>query len=84
MNEDGREDISDGVGILGYLFAGTVDLSCEQSADVTDDERVQLNDAVFLLTFLFRGGIEPSPPHAECGDDPTEGPVTCESYSPCE
>ena len=84
VNEDGQENISDGVGILRFLFAGTVALSCEQSADVDDDESVRLNDAVFLLTFLFRHGEEPPPPHAECADDPTDGTVTCESYAPCE
>ena len=70
INQDGELDISDPIGLLGFLFLGSRStLPC--AGDVTSpanrrvldgngDDAVNLSDAVFVLEYLFRGG--PSPP----------------------
>ncbi len=42
-----------------------------------------MSDGVRLLVHLFRGGSPPSPSTDECGPDPTEDALACESFAPC-
>jgi len=70
LNQDGALDISDAVGYLRMLFAGTsIDPPCEGDSlseggnlkllDVNADETVDLGDAVYILAYLFSQGPEP-------------------------
>ena len=82
-NADGTTNLSDGVLILLSLFRGGVPPPCEKSTDLNDDATINLTDAVYLLNFLFNAGTAPSVPFAECGSDPTEDELTCESFAAC-
>jgi hypothetical protein len=78
VNEDGQDDISDAIAILGYLFLGRpTELYCEKAADNNDDGEVNLSDAVFHLSWKFLGGLPPPPPYDACGSDPTPDGLTC-------
>ncbi len=70
VNQDGKLDVSDPVGLLNHLFLGTLPkLPCGNGTtkdpankallDVNGDGRVDLSDAVWELNFLFRGGGRP-------------------------
>ena len=83
-NADGSHDIADGVFILQFLFAGDVEPSCLKSVDSDDDGTPTITDALYLLNFLFSGGAAPPVPLGECGMDPTEDELTCQSYPACE
>lgn len=67
FNQDGKINIADVVGVLGYLFGGKVDtLPCEGGAghgegnlivlDFNGDGRLDISDAVACLRFLFANG----------------------------
>ncbi|MGQ9592125.1 MAG: hypothetical protein ACUVYA_17735, partial [Planctomycetota bacterium] len=70
-NADGRVDISDPVGALGYLFLGAAVLPCLDSGDVNDDGALEITDAIHAFGFLFLGGPPPAAPFPGCGLDPT-------------
>ncbi len=87
-NLDGKVDISDPVGTLGFLFLGAASdsLPCKDAADSNDDGKLDLSDAVYTLTYKFLGGAEtPAPGPLTCGADPTDDelpdcdddPATC-------
>jgi len=80
-------DLTDAVGILGFLFLGQQAPGCLDAADVDDNGAVELTDAVSILGFLFTGGVAPRPPGApgdgDCGGDPSEDDLDCASYPPC-
>ncbi len=82
-NADGSINIADAITILSYLFSGAEAPSCVKSADTNDDSQVNIADAIFVLGYLFGGGPDLDPPFKECGTDPTEDPLTCESFPPC-
>jgi hypothetical protein len=85
-NADGSHDLSDAVFILGFLFSGGADLSCEKSADCDDNGVLEITDAVRLLNYLFLGGPRPQEPFPDCGPDPSGDALSCQSYpaSACE
>ena len=84
INEDGRLDISDPIGLLGYLFLGGTVAPCPDATDANDDGKVDLSDAVYLLTFLFLGGTPPPEPGPDsCGLDPSADALG-ECEVPCE
>jgi hypothetical protein len=83
-NADGTQDLSDAVYVLSYLFSGGPPPTCIKSADSNDSSVVDLSDPVFLLGHLFLGGPRPADPWEDCGSDPTEDDLTCESFAPCE
>jgi hypothetical protein len=71
INQDGRLDISDAVGLLRGLFSGAaLRLPCEGGSvneggnrtllDLNDDARVDVADAIYLLGYLFHGGPRPA------------------------
>ncbi len=84
VNQDELVNLSDGIGILNYLFRQGSNPGCVNGADVDDSGQVNITDGIYLLTHLFLGGAPPAEPLAECGIDitPDDG-LECESYSPC-
>ena len=89
-DSSGSSDIGDAIGILNFLFAGTNEPLCMESADVNDDGSVDLGDATNLINWLFLGGpppVAPGPPgQAEaCGPDHPDSPVDlgCRTYTKC-
>ncbi len=83
-NADGRADISDAVAILGQLFLGVGNVTCEQAGDANDDGALDISDAVYILSFLFLGGDAIKPPAGACGADATGHDLPCESFPECE
>ncbi len=63
-NQDGRFNIADAIGLLGYLFEGTEAPCATEDAvtallDVNGDARVNIADAIFSLSYLFVDGEPP-------------------------
>ncbi len=83
-NSDGTVDISDSLFTLNYLFVGGPPLSCQDAADTNDDGRVDISDPIGTLGVLFLGnGTIPLPGTMECGLDPTDDELGCETYGSC-
>ena len=57
-NRDGAQDVSDGVCLLLFLFAGG-DAQCADGADADDSGVIEITDAIFLLSHVFLGGGPP-------------------------
>lgn len=57
----GQLDISDALGLIGYLFGDAASLpdSAEVNIDGSPDGRVSFADLSFLITYLFQGGAPP-------------------------
>lgn len=83
VNEDATVDLSDGVGILTFLFIGSREPGCLDAADADDSGVVELTDAVAIFGFLFLGGGQPPIPFESCGDDPTADALDCAVFEPC-
>jgi hypothetical protein len=82
-NADAEINISDGVHILLWNFAGGDPPPCLDAADTNDDEKTDITDAVFLLNFLFLGGPPPPlPGPGACGSAPAPS-RGCDSYPAC-
>lgn len=81
-NEDGRDDIADGVRIVDHLFHAA-QVGCLSAADCNDDSRVNIADALYCFDYQFRNGPRPPVPFPSCGTDPTEDSLTCESFLGC-
>ncbi|MEM7234950.1 MAG: dockerin type I repeat-containing protein [Planctomycetota bacterium] len=82
-NGDGNLNLTDAVNLLEFLFLGVDALDCLKSADANDDGDVNLSDAIGVLNFLFLGGGELPPPFDDCGPDPTDDDLTCETPHDC-
>ena len=89
-NSSGTIDISDAIGIFGFLFLGSLDPACLESADAQNDGRVDISDGIAILSFLFTGGpppAAPGPAEAQCGVDPdppgSAEDLGCEAYTLC-
>jgi hypothetical protein len=83
-NGDSNLDIADAISILSFLFAAGPAPSCEDAADANDDGAVDIADAIAVLSHLFGGAGDLPEPFGECGEDPTEDELGCNSYRPCE
>jgi YD repeat-containing protein len=83
VNVDGALDLSDGVFIFSYLFTGGPPPSCLKSADTDDNGTLEITDGIRLLSHLFLGAPAPPPPFGECGPDPTEDELSCDSFVRC-
>ncbi|MCA8960341.1 MAG: RHS repeat protein, partial [Planctomycetes bacterium] len=81
-NADEHYDISDAIRALGALFGGQT-VPCVNACDANDDEGFDISDAVYILSSLFTGGPLPPAPHPGCGNDPTPGSLSCDSFDPC-
>ena len=76
-------DISDAIATLEYLFLGTQELGCLEAGDADDSGELDLSDAVYVLEALFLGGLDPLAPFGECGGDPTDDELGCETFAGC-
>jgi hypothetical protein len=84
VNNDARDDLSDDVALLGFLFLGNpTELACAKAADNDDNGRLEISDAVRHLNFKFSGGPAPPAPYNACGPDPTPDRLTCEHGPGC-
>ncbi len=83
VNIDGSVEISDGIGMIFYLFSAGA-MSCEDAADLDDNGEIDVSDAIFLLTYLFTGGPQPLQPFPDCGIDPTLDKLVCEEFPICD
>ena len=70
-NADGRADISDAIGLLGFLFLGTAEPPCLAAMNFNGDAVTDITDAIAALGFLFQGD---RPPRAGLG---------CQEYAGC-
>ena len=82
-NEDGKMDLSDAVFVVERLFVVQEPILCSDSADATDDGLVDVTDVIKITAYLFLGFEPPPPPFSECGLDPTEDGLSCDSFAPC-
>jgi hypothetical protein len=80
-NDDARHDVSDGITILLFLFAGAATPTCLDSADVDANGVIEVTDALVLFHHLFRDGPPPVAPFPDCATLDTEGDsgLGCES-----
>ena len=83
VNTDGLFNIADAVAVLDFLFTGGT-ISCDDSADSNDDGTVNIADGISVLGTLFNGGAPmPAPGSNNCGPDPTDDTLECDSYNSC-
>lgn len=72
IDTNGREDITDPVTLLAFLFLGGPPPRCPDSADVDDSGVLSITDAIRILGYLFLGSAPPpAPGPLDCGADPT-------------
>ncbi len=85
-NVDGVVDLADGVRILGALFLGDGDFTCEDALDADDSGVLDLSDAIYLLRHLFAGTPAPPTPGIEnCGlDFLGRDSLSCDEYRPAD
>ena len=85
VNANGNVDFTDAIAHLEFLFLGLGEIACEDAADANDDGMSDFTDAIRSLTVLFLGGvIIPDPGTRDCGPDPSDDGLACESFVPCE
>ena len=80
-NDDGLFDIADPITLLDNLFLGGF-VPCDDACDGNDDELKDIADPIYILAALFNGGPLP-PGSGNCGPDPTEGTLGCDSFDSC-
>jgi hypothetical protein len=76
-NRDQTVDISDPIGVLGYLFTGLRPPVCMDSADANDDGGIDVTDAILILQSLFEGTASLAQPYPQNGFDPTVDEFIC-------
>lgn len=77
FNRDKATNISDPIGMLGYLFLGNLPTPCEDAADANDDGQINISDPITLLNHLFCGGGDLPAPYGSEGHDPTSDGLMC-------
>ena len=82
-NADGTFDISDTVFLLSALFSGGPAPACDDACDNNDDGQVDVADGIYGLGTLFSNGPPPADPFLDCGEDPTEDGLTCDTFPAC-
>lgn len=82
-NNDTTFDIGDGIQVLSLLFGRADAPDHEKACDSNDDGAIDIGDGIFILSTLFSAGPFPSQPHPECGSDPTDDGLGCDSFSAC-
>jgi len=77
----------DALGLLLWKYhqPGGVPSPCEDAGDCDDSGDLAMPDALGLLLWKYHqpGGVPPPPPFPDCGIDPTEDGIECDSYPPC-
>ncbi|MBT5737715.1 MAG: hypothetical protein HOI29_04005 [Planctomycetes bacterium] len=83
-NDSGEfEGIADAMALLNYLFSSS-EHTCIDALDSNDDGQIDIGDAYYLLHYQFSGGeAPPAPGLGNCGVDPTDDALDCESYESC-
>ena len=82
-NGDTLFDIGDAIAMLNLLFAGG-SVTCDDAADCNDDGLVDIADAIKVLNVLFTSDTPPATPGPDnCGIDPTDDALECETYDAC-
>ncbi|MEC9476144.1 MAG: hypothetical protein VX764_03820 [Planctomycetota bacterium] len=82
-NDDSIFNIADGIASLEYLFLGG-ELTCKDAGDANDDGIVNMADAITVFEVLFLGADPvPAPGSSNCGLDPTDDDLDCDSYNSC-
>ncbi|MFN0060141.1 MAG: hypothetical protein ACKVX7_16910 [Planctomycetota bacterium] len=80
-NSDGGLDLFDPILLLNWYFGTTVQLFCDDAADVNDNGILEgIADPIYLLTYLFAGGAAPPRPLSSCGPDPRPDDLVCSVY----
>lgn len=82
-NNDGLIGIADAITSLNALFAGAMVPGCVKACDISDDGVYGIEDPINFLNFQFLSGAPPAAPFGACGLDPTDDPLTCETFSAC-
>ena len=80
---DASYTIGDAIFSLNYIFADGTTPTCLKAADFDDNGSLTIGDPIALLNFLFADGTAPVPPAPDCGTDPTDDELTCESFAGC-
>ncbi|HLU48098.1 MAG TPA: discoidin domain-containing protein, partial [Planctomycetota bacterium] len=81
-NADDSVNLTDAIFTLGYLFLGTQEPTCIESADTDGSGSLNLTDGIYLLTYLFGGGGPPPAPFPDCGLAPDGLQIGCELSHP--
>ena len=82
-NHDSNVDIADAVALLSILFGGAPLPTCLDAGDANDDAKVDIADSVTVLGVLFLGATPLPPGPVDCGVDPTDDTLSCDSYPAC-
>ncbi len=82
-NADGRLNLGDPITSLLGLFQGRP-AQCHDAQDANDDGIWNLSDPVYTLYTLFLNGDLPSSPYPNCGLDPTEDALDCQTFEECK
>jgi len=91
-NGDSAYNIADPIALLMYLFPASglspgsgFSPACMDACDSNDDGILDLGDVIAALQPLHTPGIDPPPPPGpqECGPDPTDDTLGCDSYDAC-
>lgn len=83
FDSSGDVDVSDPLALARFVFTGGLAPPCRSSGDFNDNGALNLLDVIRLVGYLFRNDPPPPLPFAECGPDPTEDGLGCESFPPC-
>lgn len=81
-NVDGKWDLADSASILGEQFFD-IESTCLDACDANDDGKINLADSVLILHYTFDSGATPPSPFPDCGFDPTDDGLDCDSYTEC-
>ena len=82
-NQDALFNLADGITLLQIIFLGGQS-SCADANDCNDDGRIDVADAISALQGVFGNGpLPPAPGHIDCGGDPTDDTLDCESHGMC-
>ena len=79
---NGRCNLLDVIKIVSFLFRDGPDLACHKAADADDDGRLSIVDPITLVGKIFADAILPGP-FSECGRDPTDDSLPCDTPTPC-
>ena len=85
-NDDGTVDLSDGVCILTWLFAGEAAPGCVAATNTNGEDAADISDATYLLNHLFAGGPAPVAPYPDCGPGmlPADAELGCVNPPNCQ
>lgn len=79
-NDDGGDDIADGIYLINNLFLGGPDANCPAACDANSDGLIDASDATFLWNYLLLDGPPPAAPFPGCGPGGAD-PADCSSNS---